>query len=56
MSHSINYGKYDIQLDMVKRCVNENIKPSAIDGSEIQIDALQWLMDNQPNHIEHFQY
>lgn len=50
------YGKYDIQLDMVKRCVNENIKPSAIDGSEIQIDALQWLMDNQPNHIEHFQY
>lgn len=50
------YGKYDIQLDMVRRCANESIKPSTIDGSDIQIDALQWLIDNQPINIKHFKY
>lgn len=39
--------KYQIQLDMVLRCYNEGIRPSAIDGSDIQIRALQWLMEHQ---------
>ena len=38
-------SKYYIQLDMVSRCFTDHIKPSTVDGSDLQIECLQWLMD-----------
>ena len=38
-------SKYYIQLDMVSRCFTDHIKPSTVDGSYLQIECLQWLMD-----------
>lgn len=29
---------------MVERCAEKNLIPSLVDGSDIQIDALSWLM------------
>lgn len=36
--------KYSIQVDMVERCFEENIEPYVIDGSDIQIDTIEWLL------------
>ena len=36
--------KYSIQLDMVLRCYREGINPSLIDGSDLQMDCLKFLM------------
>ena len=41
-------ARYDIQLDMVRRCFEENILPSMVDGSDLQISTLQWLFDQSP--------
>ena len=41
--------KYSIQLDMVSRCFKDHIDPSTIDGSDIQIECLEWLMDERSN-------
>ena len=37
--------KYSIQLDMVSRCFKDHINPSTVDGSDLQIECLQWLMN-----------
>jgi hypothetical protein len=36
--------KYHIQVNMVERCAEKNLIPSLVDRSDIQIDALSWLM------------
>ncbi len=43
--------KYSIQLDMVERCYEEGIEPSIIDGSDIQIATLQWLLDQKETMV-----
>ena len=40
-------SKYSIQLDMVSRCFTDHINPSTVDGSDLQIECLQWLMDER---------
>ena len=50
------YDRYDVQLDMVYRCKETNIKPFIIDGSDLQLKAIQWLIDNYPHDAEHFTY
>ena len=39
--------KYAVQLDMAERCFNDNIPPFTIDGVDLQIDALEWLMEQR---------
>ena len=39
--------KYSIQLDMVSRCLKDHINPSTVDGSDLQMECLQWLMDEK---------
>lgn len=64
-NHSLNFTislnntewtKYGVQLDMVRRCYKEDIIPSSIDGSKLQIETLKWLFDNKPSKLEHFSY
>lgn len=38
---------YSIQLDMVKRCFEENIMPFLIDGSVLQVKTLEWLFSQK---------
>lgn len=39
--------KYSIQVDMVERCFEENIQPSIVDGSDLQIKTLEWLFNQK---------
>lgn len=39
--------KYRIQVEMVERCAEKNLLPSLVDGSDIQLDALKWLMQQR---------
>lgn len=41
------WGKYGIQLDMIRRCLKEGITPSSIDGSKLQLATLKWLFRNR---------
>jgi predicted dehydrogenase len=47
MSDDYIESKYSIQLDMVNRCLKDHINPSTIDGSDLQIECLEWLMDER---------
>lgn len=59
-SHTLStnrmYGKYEIQLDMVETCFNDGILPSIVDGSELQMNTLEWLFSVDLSKIKHFDY
>lgn len=39
--------KYSVQLDMVRRCYEDYIHPSMVDGVDLQIKALEWLFEQK---------
>ena len=41
--------RYSIQVDMVERCIEDNIVPAIIDGSELQIKTIDWLFAQKRN-------
>lgn len=40
-------SKYSIQLDMVRRCYYDNLQPQLFDGSDLQIETLEWLFEER---------
>ncbi len=50
------FTKYSIQLDMAERCFIENIPPSTVDGSLLQIKTLEWLFNNDLSNAHRFVY
>ena len=47
---TINKPNYFIQLDMVERCFSEGIMPNNIDGSDVQIRALEWMFQQKKEY------
>lgn len=43
--------KYSVQLDMVNCCLSNHVIPSTVDGSDIQMECLQWLMDEKKGYL-----
>ncbi len=41
---------------MVERCYEESLIPSTIDGSELQLETLEWLFANNFSTVKHFDY
>ncbi len=50
------YPKYRVLFDMVERCYEESLIPSTIDGSELQLETLEWLFANNFSTVKHFDY
>lgn len=56
VSFNNNYPKYGVLYDMVERCCKEDIPPSIIDGSELQLKTQEWLFSQDLSKIKHFDY
>lgn len=56
LSTKEGYAKYGIQLDMVDTCFSEDIPPSMVDGSELQLKTLDWLFSVDLSGADHFEY